>query len=50
VRIAYFGYDFFAACFTSLIQAGHEIVCVYSFHADNTWDFNQKLVSQAAAG
>lgn len=47
MRIAYFGYDFFVACFARLIAAGHEIISAHTFHTDNTWDFNSKILDHA---
>ncbi len=47
MRIAYFGYDFFAACLGALRQDGHEIISVHTFDTDNTWDFNDKILAHA---
>jgi methionyl-tRNA formyltransferase len=48
MRIAYFGYDFFAACLRSLSAAGHDILSVFTFQTDDTWNFNRQILCQAA--
>jgi methionyl-tRNA formyltransferase len=47
MRIAYFGYDFFVDCLIDLIAAGHDIHQINTINADNTWDFNKRILSVA---
>jgi len=49
MKIAYFGYDFFASCLERILQDGHEVLCVFTFETDNKYNFNEKIISLATA-
>ena len=49
MRIAYCGYDFFASSLGALVEAGHELVELFSYPTDNEYDFNDKVFALAGA-
>jgi methionyl-tRNA formyltransferase len=47
MKIAYFGYDFFYSCLEHILDAGHEVLGLYTFETDNKYNFNEKVTSLA---
>jgi methionyl-tRNA formyltransferase len=47
MKIAYCGYDFFHACLGDLIDSGHVLSELFTFPADNQYDFNDKVFALA---
>jgi methionyl-tRNA formyltransferase len=47
MKIAYFGHDLFSTVLHRLIADGHEIVRLFTFHADNRSNFNTDVLSVA---
>ncbi len=43
MKIAYFGYDFFADCLEVLLKE-HQVLKVFSFNTDNKYNFNDKII------
>jgi methionyl-tRNA formyltransferase len=48
MKIAYFGYDFFSGCLSSLLNQGHQVLCVFSFETDDKYNFNRQVLRQAS--
>lgn len=48
MKIAYFGYDFFYTCLETLLEAGHEVIKIFTYETDDTYNFNEfvKAVSE----
>ncbi len=49
MKIVYCGYDFFHSCMAGLIEAGHEIVELFTWQTDNEYDFNVNVIAMAQA-
>lgn len=47
MKIVYCGFDLFKDCLTELVEAGHEILAVYSFPTDNKHDFHDYVLKCA---
>ncbi|WP_087143208.1 methionyl-tRNA formyltransferase [Crenothrix polyspora] len=43
MKIAYFGYDFFWKCLEYLLNNDNEIIKVFTYKTDNTYNFNYKI-------
>lgn len=48
MKIAYFGYDFFSGCLSTLLKQGHQVLRVFSFETDNKYNFNEQVIRQAS--
>ena len=48
MKIVYCGFDIFKDCLSSLINAGHEILAIYSFPTDNKHDFHKEVLRIAS--
>jgi methionyl-tRNA formyltransferase len=48
MKVAFFGYDFFADCLSAAEAAGHEVIAVFSNPCDNArYDFNRRVKAYA---
>lgn len=46
MKIAYFGYDFFAACL-DVASENNEVIALYSYLTDDKYNFNRQIFSKA---
>ena len=48
MKIAFFGYDFFANCLNATLEANHEVIRIFSVPTDNVYNFNEQVLEAAA--
>jgi methionyl-tRNA formyltransferase len=48
MRFVYFGYDFMLPAVLALREQGHELIGIFSFEVDNTFNFNHQTQALAA--